>query len=174
LAVFSNSRPARAAAFGEGEYFLGPEDVIQVWIYKEPDLSTAAVVRPDGKLSLPLIGEFEARGKSALQLQDEIRGRLQSYLTDPVVTVIVKEINSPKISVLGRVNRPDVYTIKQKTSVLEAIAMAGGFTEYAKRDHVTVIRPTTAARQQRIEVDLKSSSKNSTIYLQPFDTIYVE
>ena len=165
---------SKAVSFGDGEYFLGPEDVVQVWVWKEPDLSTTAVVRPDGKLSLPLIGELDAKEKTALQLQEEIRNRLRSYLADPVVTVIVKEINFPKISVLGKVNKPNVYTIKQKLTILDAIALAGGFTEFAKRDRVTIIR-NNSSRQQRFQVNLKRLDKESVpVYLQPFDTVYVE
>src|SRR5690348_9172618 len=74
------------------EYSVGPEDVLQVWVWKEPDLSTTAMVRPDGKISLPLIGELDAKGKTALQLQEEVAKRLTVYLSEPVVTVIVKEV----------------------------------------------------------------------------------
>lgn len=166
---------SRPSTFGDGEYFLGPEDVIQVWIWKEPDLSTTAVVRPDGKLSLPLIGELQAGGKSAMQIQEEIRTSLRGFLSDPVVTVIVKEINYPKISVLGNVNKPDVYKIKQKLTVLDAIAMAGGFTEFAKRDRVTVIRNSSTTQQQRFSINLKNPNKEGRpVYLQPFDAVYVE
>jgi len=156
-----------------GEYRLGPEDVVQVWVWKEPDLSTTAVVRPDGRFSLPLIGELEATDKSALQLQDEIQKKLLAYLADPVVTVIVKEVNSPKISVLGNVHKPDVYKIKRKITVLDAIAMAGGFTDYAKRDKVVVLR-NNSSRQQKIEVNLKHPDGQNPVYLEPADTVYVQ
>jgi polysaccharide export outer membrane protein len=173
--MFSLIAQAQAPrAFGEGEYSLGPEDVLEVWIWKEPDLSTTVVVRPDGKISLPLTGELHAAGKSVLQLQEEIRTKLRGFISDPVVTVIVKEINSPKVSVLGKVHRPDVYKIKQKTTVLDAIAMAGGFTEFAKRDRVTVIR-NNSTQQQRFPIDLeRPNEEGRPFYLQPSDTVYVE
>ena len=174
LAVAAEAQRPKATFFGDGEYFLGPEDVIEVWVWKEPDLSTTVTVRPDGKLSLPLIGELEAREKTALQLEEEIRNKLNGYLAEPVVTVIVKEVNFPKISVLGKVNKPDVYKIKQKITVLDAIALAGGFTHYAKRDRVTIIR-NNSSTQQRYQVNLKDPDKEGTpVYLQPFDTVYVE
>ncbi|MBI4459405.1 MAG: polysaccharide biosynthesis/export family protein [Acidobacteria bacterium] len=170
----AQGRPAPANSFGDGEYFLGPEDVVEVWIWKEADLSTTVVVRPDGRISLPLIGELVAKGKSAMQLQEEVRNKLRSYLEEPVVTVIVKEINYPKVSVLGKVHKPDVYKIKQKITVLDAIAMAGGFTDYAKRDKVVVLRNNSSS-QQKIQVDLKRpDERNRPFYLQPFDTVYVE
>jgi polysaccharide export outer membrane protein len=163
-----------AQSMNNAEYRMGPEDVVQVWVWKEPDLSTTVVVRPDGRMSLPLIGELDAKGKTATQLEGEIRTKLATYLSEPVVTVIVKEINSPKISVLGKVHKPDVYKIRQKTSVLDAIAMAGGFTDYAKRDKVLIIR-NTANRPQRIEINLKHPDEDpGPFYLEPSDTIYVQ
>jgi polysaccharide export outer membrane protein len=168
--------PSLPANFGEGEYRLGAEDRIQFHVWKEPDLSTTVVVRPDGKISLPLIGEIEAVGKTVVQIQDETTRRLKQYVTDPMVTVIVTEVNSPKVSVLGQVKRPDVYSIKQRVTVLDAIAMAGGFTEYANRDSVVIIR---AAKWgvQRIKLNLKpliKDGRSSLPYVQPADTIYVE
>ncbi len=167
---------ANPGPFGESEYRLGPEDQIQFFVWKEPDLSTTVVVRPDGKISLPLIGEIEAVGKTAPQLQEDTTKRLRKYLTEPAVTVIVTQINSPKISVLGQVRRPDVYRIKQRMTVLDAIALAGGFTEYADRDKVVIIRNGKWG-VQRIRLNLKPLIKNgqSTLaYVQPADTVYVE
>jgi polysaccharide export outer membrane protein len=162
------------ASSSNGEYFLGPEDVVEVWVWKEPELSTTAMVRPDGKISLPLIGEMEAKGKSALQLQDEVKKRLEVYLSQPVVTVIVKEVNYPKISVLGQVRKPDVYKLRQKITVLDAIALAGGFTEFAKRSRVVILRNSTSPPRE-YEVDLKNPNRETVqFYLQPFDTVYVE
>jgi polysaccharide export outer membrane protein len=177
LRADSRSPEAPAAgSFGESEYRLGPEDQIQFFVWKEPDLSTTVVVRPDGKVSLPLIGEIEAVGKTAKQLQDETAKRLHQFVTDPVVTVIVTQVNSPKISVLGQVKRPDVYRIKQRMTVLDAIALAGGFTEYADRDKVVIIRNGKWG-VQRIKLNLKpliKDGRSSLAYVQPADTVYVE
>jgi polysaccharide biosynthesis/export protein len=163
-----------SASLTDGEYYLGPEDVVQVWVWKEPDLSTTAMVRPDGKISLPLIGELEAKGKSAVEVQEEVRKRLEAFLSQPVVTVIIKEVNYPKISVLGQVRKPDQYKIRQKITVFDAIAMAGGFTDYAKRDKVTILR-SKSSPPQTIQINLKHLTReNGQIYVQPFDTVYVE
>lgn len=174
------SKPASPSqeqnVFGESEYRVGPEDVVQIFVWKEPDLSTMATVRPDGKISVPLISELEASGKTAAQLQTEVADRLKKYIATPVVTVIVKEVNSPKISVLGQVRKPDRYRIKQRITVLEAVALAGGFTDFAKRDHVTIIRNAGTA-QNRTVVDLKRLVKEGggdALYLEPGDTVYVE
>lgn len=169
-------RPEPAAAFGESQYRLGPEDVVEVFVWKEQDLSSAVVVRPDGRISLPLTGELDAKGKTAAELQLEIGDRLRKYIADPVVNVIVKEVNNPKVSILGSVHRPDVYKIKQRVTVLDAIAMAGGFTEFAKRDKVYVLRNASTG-QQKIRLNLKNlaaDGHSDTFYLQPFDTVYVE
>jgi len=163
--------------FGREEYRLGPEDVVEIFVWKEPELSRTVVVRPDGKISMPLITELVASGKTAAQLQTEITTKLRQLVTDPVVNVIVKEINSPKISVLGEVRKPDVYSIKHKITVLDAIALAGGFTEFAKRDKVLVLRNGSSAGQQRIALNLKRLLRDGggeVFYLEPSDTVYVE
>lgn len=158
------------------DFRLGPEDVLDVFVWKEPDLSSAVTVRPDGKISLPLAGELEASGKTAIQMQDEIVQKLQQYIKQPVVTVIVKQINSLKISVLGEVRKPDVYKIKNRVTVLDAVAMAGGFTDLARPNRVVVLRKT-AAGPQRIVVNINQLVEDKTgspFYLEPSDTVYVE
>lgn len=167
---------AGAPPIGEAaEYRLGPEDVLEVFVYKEPDLSTTVTVRPDGRISLPLAGELDANGKSAAQLQQEIAERLARYISGPVVNVMVKQINSLKISVLGEVRKPDVYRIKNRVTVLDAIAMAGGFTDLARPNRVVVLRNTPTG-QQRIKVDVNRlvADEANPIYLEPMDTVYVE
>src|SRR5215470_7659415 len=100
------------SAYGDTEFRLGPEDVIEVSVYQEKELSTTVPVRPDGKISIPLIGEMPASGKTATELQKEIASRYTKYIADPAVTVVVKEVNSPKISVMGEVKNPGVYKIR--------------------------------------------------------------
>jgi polysaccharide export outer membrane protein len=156
------------------EYRLGPEDVIEVFVWKEPDLSTTVTVRTDGRISLPLVNELDASGKTVAQLQNEIAKQLQVYITEPKVNVMVKQINSLKISVLGEVRKPDVYRVKNRVTVLDAIAMAGGFTDLARPNKVVVLRSTPTA-QQRIPVDIKQLLADpKPFYLEPGDTVYVE
>jgi polysaccharide biosynthesis/export protein len=158
------------------EYRLGPEDVIEIFVWKEPDLSTTVTIRPDGKISLPLANELDASGKTAAELQTEVAERLRRFITEPVVNVMVKQINSLKISVLGEVRKPDVYRIKTRITVLDAIAMAGGFTDLARPSRVVVLRNSGAA-QKRIMVninDLVADSSRAPFYLEPLDTVYVE
>lgn len=160
---------------GTSEYRLGPEDVIDVFVWKEPELTTTVVIRPDGRISLPLAGELEASGKPAAQLQQEITEKLRQYITGPIVNVIVKQVNSLKISVLGEVRKPDVFRIKNRVTVLDAIAMAGGFTDLARPTRVTVLRNTSTG-PQRIKVNIKQVVADDTapFYLQSLDTVYVE
>jgi polysaccharide export outer membrane protein len=176
LAAENSIAATPASGIASSDYRLGPEDVIDVFVWKEPDLSTTVVVRPDGKISLPLSNELDASGKTALQLQEEIAERLQKYISQPVVNVMVKQINSLKISVLGEVRKPDVYKIKTRVTVLDAIAMAGGFTDLARPNRVVVLRIGPQG-QERIKVNLKdaiSDNHGAPLYLQPLDTVYVE
>jgi polysaccharide export outer membrane protein len=164
-------------AYGGSEFRLGPDDVIEVFVWKEPELSTTVVVRPDGKVSLPLIGELPTSGKTAVELQREIGDKLTQYVTDPIVNVMVKEVNSAKVSVLGEVKTPGIYKIKDRATVLDAIALAGGFTEYAKRNKVTIIRPASSGEQKRIMLNVDDqikSSKGDLFYILPYDKIYVQ
>ena len=166
----------KAPATADRDYRLGPEDMIDVFVWKEPDLSTSVVVRPDGKISLPLANELEASGKTATELQTEIAARLRVYISEPIVNVMVKQINSLKISVLGEVRKPDVYRIKNRITVLDAIAMAGGFTDLARPNRVVVLR-NTAEGPQRIKINVKQTVGDSAglpFYLQAQDTVYVE
>jgi len=168
---------ATSGAFGGSEYRLGPDDVIQVFVWKEPELSTDVVVRPDGNVSLPLIGELPAHGKTSVQLQGEIAWKLSEYLAEPIVNVIVKEVNSAKVSVLGEVKNPGVYKIGNRATLLDAVAMAGGFTEYAKRDNITVIRSMPDGEQKRFKLNVNQLIKNSKgdlFYVLPYDKIYVQ
>ena len=163
--------------FGGSEYRLGPADVIEVFVWKEPDLSTTVVVRPDGMVSVPLIGELSASGKSAIQLQDEVVTKLSQFISQPSVNILVKEVNSAQVSVLGEVKTPGVYKIRDRSTVLDAVALAGGFTEYARRNKVTVLRTTSTGEQQRINLNvddyIKGENKD-TFYVLPYDKIYVQ
>jgi polysaccharide export outer membrane protein len=163
--------------YGGSEFRLGPDDVIEVFVWKEPELSTTVVVRPDGKVSLPLIGELPTSGKTAVELQKEIGQKLIQYISNPVVNVMVKEVNSAKVSVIGEVKTPGIYKIKDRATVIDVIALAGGFTEYAKRNKVTIIRPASSGEQKRIMVNVDDQikrSKGDLVYILPYDKIWVQ
>ena len=123
------------------DFLLGPEDVLDIVVWKNEDLSQkAVVVRPDGKISMPLIGEITASGRTANQLASQIAARLKEYKDNPVVTVSVKEVNSYYVYVLGEVTKPGKYQLKSHATVLQAVAIASGFTNYAAKNKMKVIR----------------------------------
>jgi polysaccharide export outer membrane protein len=159
------------------EYRVGPDDVVEIFVWQEKDLSTAAVVRPDGRISLPLVNEIDAAGKTVVELQKEITARLGQFVSNPKVNVILKEVRFPKFSVVGQVRKPDQYRIVNRVSLLDAIALAGGFTDFAKRDDVIVIRHTPSGGTQRIKLNVKrlvDDEKAQMFYLQQYDTVYVK
>ena len=123
------------------DFLLGPEDVLDIVVWKNDDLSQkVVVVRPDGKISMPLIGEVMASGRTANQLASQIAGRLKEYKENPAVTVSVKEVNSYYVYVLGEVTKPGKYQLKSHATVLQAVAIASGFTIYAAKNKMQVIR----------------------------------
>jgi polysaccharide export outer membrane protein len=175
IAPGSSAQVKTAERFGESEYRLGPEDVIEVFVWKETDLTVTTVIRPDGKITVPLVGELIASNKTARELQDEIQSKLLKYLSAPTTNIVVKEVNNPKISVFGEVKKPDVYRIKQRTTVFDAVALAGGFTEFARRNRVLVIRSGPSG-SEKIQLNLDSmlnGGKDPVFYVQPGDTVYV-
>ena len=157
-------------------YVIGQGDLLEIFVWRNDQLSREVVVRPDGKISLPLIQEVQAEGLRILQLKDQITRRFSEYLEHPKVTVIVKEINSYKVSVLGRVVKPGVYPITGNTTLVEAISMAGGFTEWANRRKITVIR-NEGDKKKKFRVNYKKiisgKDPSQNIILQRDDTIVV-
>ena len=123
------------------DFLLGPEDVLDIVVWKNDDLTQKGmVVRPDGKISLPLIGEVMAGGLTSNQLASQIASRLKEFKERPTVTVSVKEVNSYYVYVLGEVSKPGKYQLKSHATVLQALAVANGFTIYAAKNRIQVIR----------------------------------
>jgi len=122
------------------DYILGPEDVLEINVWKNADLSKLVQVRPDGRISLPLIGDVPAVGRTTTQLTDEISNRLKGFMENPTVSIVVKEVNSYAIYVLGEVAKPGKYPLKTKTTLLQAITIASGFTPTAARNKIVIFR----------------------------------
>jgi polysaccharide export outer membrane protein len=158
------------------DYVIGKGDMLRVFVWRNEQLSNQVVVRPDGKISLPLLQDLQAAGLTVLQLQKEIMRRFSEYLEHPKVTVIVKEINSYKVSVLGEVMKPGVYPVTGDTTLIEAISMAGGFAEWANKRKITVITHQDG-KKKRIKINYKeiASGKNldQNIILKRGDVIIV-
>ena len=122
------------------DYFIGPEDVLDITVWKNADLSRQVIVRPDGRISLPLIGDISAVGRTAAQLSEDIAAKLTEFKEHPQVSIIVKEVNSYAIYVLGEVVKPGKYPLKSKTTLLQAITIASGFTPMAAKNKIVVFR----------------------------------
>ncbi len=133
------------------DFLLGPEDVLDVVVWRNQDLSREVVVRPDGKISMPLIGDVRASGLTADQLSERIADRLKEFKEAPTVSVSVKAVNSYNVYVLGEVATPGKFQLQSYTTVLQAIAMAGGFTQFASRNEIQVIRDGKNGEGERRE-----------------------
>lgn len=170
-------RSAVKAAASDDSYVIGADDVLAISVWKEPEISRAVPVRTDGKISLPLIGELQAGGQTPQQLEQEIAKRLQSYISEPEVTVIVQDSKSQKINILGMVARPGAYLLTGSTTVLDAIAMAGGFKDFAKQKSIYVLRPGEGGTQTRLPFNykevIKGKNPGQNIRLLPRDTVVV-
>jgi len=144
--------PSRAESAAEETYRIGAEDVLQVSVWSNEALSRTTPVRPDGKISLPLLNDVQAAGLTPMELRDELACGLAEYMPHPEVSVIVTEVRSFKVAVIGQVPKPDRYQLRSAATVMDVLAMAGGFTEYASRSRVVVIR-SDGGRSQRIPFD---------------------
>jgi polysaccharide biosynthesis/export protein len=134
------SGAAQHGATSDPNYVIGPQDMIDVNVWKEPDISRTVPVRPDGKISLPLLNDVQAAGMTPTQLGNQITASLKKYVTNPQVTVIVTAINSQRIYVLGEVTRPGAFPLLPGTTVLRGLSSAGGFTQFAKMKGIYVLR----------------------------------
>jgi polysaccharide export outer membrane protein len=124
-----------------GGFLLGPEDVLDITVWKNPDLTRTTAIRPDGLISIPIIGDVQAAGMTADGLAHRIADRLKPVVAgSPAVSVSVKELNSYSIYVLGEVNKPGKFQAKSYVTLLQAISMSGGFTDYAKKNKLQIIR----------------------------------
>lgn len=160
------------------DYRIGVSDVITVSVWKDADLSQTVPVRPDGKISLPLIGDVEAAGKTTGELHDLVVARLRPYVPDPDVTVIVEQINSQKYFVLGQVIHPGSYPLTTPTTVVEALAAAGGFVDWAQTNKIMVVRHTANNQTDRIRFNYKDwlkkkNKRESPVQLQNGDVVVV-
>jgi len=173
--------PARdAAASGEkphdDTFVIGNDDVLAINVWKEPDISRSIPVRSDGKISLPLVGEVQAAGLTPLKLEKDIAEKLKSYISEPEVSVMVQQVNSQKFNILGQVTKPGTYVIANSPTVLDAIALAGGFRDFAKKKSIYVLRHG-ASGEVRLAFNYKDVSEGKrmeqNVKLQPGDTIIV-
>ena len=133
--------PVPAAGVDPSTYKIGPEDTLAIAVWQNNDLTRTVPVRPDGKISLPLVNDVQAAGLTPMELRDLLREKLAEYAPGAEISVIVSEVNSFKVSVMGKVQRPDRYLLKGPTTVLDVLALAGGFQDFANQERVVVLRP---------------------------------
>jgi polysaccharide biosynthesis/export protein len=177
MAAATPAPDAPAGKPHDDSFVIGNDDVLAINVWKEPDISRSVPVRSDGKISLPLAGEMQAAGKTPLQLEHDLSAKLKDYVAEPEVTVIVQEIRSQKFNILGQVARPGSYSLTQAGTVLDAIALAGGFRDFAKQKSIYILRQDPVGGETRLPFNYKAIIKGKdsaqNIKLQARDTIVV-
>ena len=178
VSAMAESSQEKSSLTVTADYIIGPEDVLDITVWKNSDLSKAVQVRPDGRISLPLIGDVLAVGHTSTQLTEDISSRLKAFMENPTVSIVVKEVNSYAIYVLGEVVKPARYPLKSKTTLLQAITLASGFTPVASRNRIVVFRfgkdgePLTKIKASYDDIVLRDGNSQN-IELKPGDTIVV-
>jgi polysaccharide biosynthesis/export protein len=175
----AQSNPGSAAAkpaTADPNYVIGPQDVLDVSVWKEAELTRSVPVRPDGKISMPLLNDVQAAGLTPMQLTTQITAGLKKYMADPQVTVVVTQINSQRIYILGEINRAGAFPLLPGMTVLEALSSAGGFTMFANTKKIYVMRKVSGEPQKyafNYKDVVHGKSPETNIVLQAGDTIVV-
>jgi len=157
----------------EPDYRIGIDDVLDIAVWNVAELQKTVPVRPDGKISLPLVNDVVAAGLTPMELRDQLTKKMAAYVQNPAVSVVVREIRSLKVSVIGQVRTPGRYDIKGPSTVLDALALAGGFTEFAARRKITILR-SAGATAQRIHFDYDAAvSRGGVVLVKPGDVVVV-
>ena len=158
------------------EYRLGAEDVLRISVWENRELTLDVVVRPDGKISFPLIQDVQVEGLTAAELASSIQHRLLSFIKDPQVSVIVTQVNAPKIFIIGNVTRPGPYPLRSETTILQALSLAGGFTQFASLRNIKLVRGTGSKQEVRKVnyYNIIDIGGEGNYILKPGDTIVVQ
>lgn len=168
---------APAAASVDNQYTIGAEDVLQINVWHEPEISGLVPVRPDGKISVPLIGDLVVAGLTPTKLQATLTDKLHAFISNPEVSVTVQQVKSKNFNVLGEVQHPGLYPLAHSVSVLDAISMAGGFRDFAKLSKIYVLRKSAAGDTIRLPFNYKQVIKgvqtDQNVELRPEDTVVV-
>jgi polysaccharide export outer membrane protein len=168
--------PRESPPSDEAEYYVAPGDVLRIAVWKEPELTTEVHVRLDGKITVPLVGDVKAEGRTTEQLATEVRTKMRAFLEIPQVTITVSQANSARFFVVGEVTTSGAFPLTGRITVLQALALAGGFREFAKRERIVVIHERRGERKaipfnfRDLEAGVRLEQN---IVLQPGDTIIV-
>lgn len=159
----------------ERPYRIGREDVLDIAVWRDADLSRTVPVRPDGFISMPMAGDVVAAGKTPAELAEELQQKLSPYVQEPRITVIVREVNSSRVFVTGEVAHPGAYPLRGRVSLVQAIALAGGFTDFADSDGIIVIRTDDQGGQIPVRYSdlISDGERHNELILRPGDTIIV-
>jgi polysaccharide export outer membrane protein len=172
----ASAKTAAPTPVVDPDYKIGPQDVVRIDVWKEPDISRTIPVRPDGKISLPLLNDVQASGLTAMQLASALHDSLSKYLTNPQVTVTVTEINSRRVYITGEVAHAGALPLLPNMTVLQALSSAGGFTQFARPKNIYILR-TEGGKQVKHPFNYKEVVKGNlpeqNILLQPGDVIVV-
>jgi polysaccharide export outer membrane protein len=173
-----DKKPAPQPPTLNDEYRLGPGDKLRIEVYKDAQLSQSLQIRPDGKVTLPLIGDVAAAGRTSVELRDAISESLKEYITTPVVTVIVVETTPQMVYITGEVNKPGALPlVTGRMSILQALAMAGGFTDFAKKKDIRVLRKTATGMQTlkfNYKEAIEDENRREPLQLIAGDTVVVK
>lgn len=168
---------SQAVKDNSDSYVIGPEDVLSIVVWKEPDFTKVVPVRPDGMISVALAGDIKAAGLTVKELQDNLTKQLKTYIDNPEVSVSVQEFHSQKFNILGEVNKPGAYPLAGPTTILDAIAQAGGFKDFAKTKKIYVLRTMADGKQVKLPFNynevIKGNQMNTNVPLEPRDTVVV-
>ena len=169
-------KPPSGALGVDGDYKIGPEDVLDIAVWDNTAISRAVPVRPDGKISLPLLNDVQAAGLSAMQLRDALTKKLAEYVPTPEVSIIVREVRSFKVSVIGEIKTPGRYELKSRATVLDVLAQAGPFSDFASRARIFVLRfngTTTKRIPFNYNKVIAADGEHENFFLQPGDIVVV-
>ncbi len=155
-------------------YVIGPEDILNIKVWREQDFTGAKGVRPDGKITMPLLGDVQAAGLTPLRLADQLKQALAEYVKQPDVTVEVLQVNSKKYSVTGEVNRPGTFPLVVATKVFDALNLAGGFREFANKKDILIIRNGGKRFHFNYNEYIKGKKMEQNIELENGDTVVVK
>jgi polysaccharide biosynthesis/export protein len=172
----ATAQQQRESSLPPTEYRIGPQDVLQVLVWKNEAISKTVPVRPDGMISLPLVNDVRAAGLTTLELRDLLQKKLTEYIPNPEVSVIVSGVHSYVVSVLGEVSKPARYELKSWTTVLDVVALAGGFTQFADRKRIVVLRQQEGKALKRIPFNynkMVTGDEQDNFFVLPGDVVLV-
>ncbi len=168
---------SRVTSIRPDTYVIGVGDGLAINVWKEPELSKGVPVRPDGMITLPLIGEIKAVGLTPVQLQDQITAALSKVMSDPQVVVMVEAVNSLSFNIMGNVFKPGYYPLGRPITILDAIALSGGFRDFAKEKKIYILRTDANGKQEKIHFNykqvIKGQKMSQNIMVEPRDTIVI-